>query len=164
MNIISIRDIDNNLLSKFDCGIDVLNVFLKCYSLPNDESNIGRTYVAIDNSQIVGYITLCTAQLEFAQMPQEYRANMPRYPIPGIRIARLAIDQRFQGNGYGRELITFALKKILITSVSVGIKIVIVDSKEESKSFYEHYGFKPTKDNGQTYYMLIETVAKALLD
>lgn len=93
--LISIKDIQpKSKLKDFDCGTEVLNDFLTRYSLKNDTLGIGKTFVALDEREdVVGYFTLATAQVVFEDIPDTYRSKLPKYPIPALRIARLAVSE-----------------------------------------------------------------------
>ena len=41
--------------------------------------------------------------------------------------------------------------------------MVIVDAKETSKSFYEHFGFTPLSGNELSYFLPVETIRKAIV-
>ena len=162
--LISIKDVlPKSKLKKFDCGIKELNEFFSRYSLKNDILGIGKTFVAYDeNENIAGYFTLATAQVVFEDIPYEYRDKLPKYPIPSLRIARLAVSKDFQGKGIGKWLLKQALIKIIQVAEITGLYFIIVDAKESSKSFYEHYGFIKFKDKELSYFLTVETVRKAL--
>ena len=145
----------------FDSGEEKLNSYLTNYALENDIINIGKTFVCLENDEIVGFVTIANAQVDFQEMPDDYKKEMPRYPVPAIRIARLAVDKRYQKQGYGKRILSFAFKKILLASYNTGIKVIIVDAKEHSKSFYEHFGFLKLVDS--TYFLPIETIISALI-
>lgn len=161
--LLSIKDVPKEKLKKFDCGTDVLNKFLSRYSLKNDALGIGRTFVALDkNEDVVGYFTLATAQVVFEDIPNEYRGKLPKYPIPSLRIARLAVGKDLQGKGIGKWLLNQAFIKIVHVADITGLYFIIVDAKETSKSFYEHYGFIKFNDKELSYFLTVETVRKAM--
>ena len=87
---------------------------------------------------------------------------MPKYPIPALRIARLAVGKDLQGKGIGKWLLTQAFIKIVHVAEITGLYLIIVDAKETSKSFYEHYGFINFKDKELSYFLPVETVRKAM--
>ncbi len=162
--LVSIKDVPKSKLKKFDCGIEVLNEFLFRYSLKNDTLGIGKTFVAFDEKdEVVGYFTLATAQVVYENIPDEYRGKLPKYPIPSLRIARLAVDKDLQGKGIGKWLLTQAFIKILHVAEITGLYFIIVDAKETSKSFYEHYGFINFNDKEFSYFLPVETVRKAMV-
>ena len=157
----SIVDIDLSLLRSFSCGNKDLDNFLNKHAYDNDKNGYGKTYVLIDKNIIVGFFTICSAQIRFEAFPNKSQLTLPRYPIPSVRIARLGVHKDYQHQGYGRELLKQAFLKILNVASSIGIKLVIVDAKESSKSFYEHYGFERLVDDRLTYFLPIETLLKA---
>lgn len=79
-----------------------------------------------------------------------------------IRIAHLAVGKDLQGKEIGKWLLTQAFKKIVHISEITGLYFIIVDAKESSKSFYEHYGFIKFTDKDLTYFLPVETVRKAM--
>ena len=161
MIIKSIKEFKGYSFEAFDSGNEELNLYFKKYALINDDNNIGKTFVLSDNEDIIGFVTICNAQVEFQEMPATYTKWMPKYPVPAIRIARLAVDTKYQRKGYGTALLSFAFKKILLVSYNSGIKLVIVDAKDSSKAFYEGFGFKLLKE--LTYYLPIETLISAAI-
>lgn len=162
--LVSIKNIQQkSQLKKFNCDIDALNEFLSRYAVKNDQLGIGKTFVALDNQEkIAGYFTLATAQVVYQEIPDEYRGKLPKYPIPALRIARLAVNKELQGKGIGRWLLAQAFIKIVQVADITGIYFIIVDAKETSKAFYEHYGFHKFNDEELTYFILVDTVRKAI--
>lgn len=162
--LVSIKEIrSKTVLKKFDCGTEVLNSFLVRYALKNDELGIGRTFIALDDDdQISGYFTLATAQVAYKEIPEDYKVKLPKYPIPALRIARLAVSKDLQGKGIGKWLLAHAFTKIIQVADVTGLYFIIVDAKETSKSFYEHYGFQKFIDEDLFYFMLVDTVRKAI--
>lgn len=162
--LVSIKEIrSKTVLKKFNCGTEVLNSFLVRYALKNDELGIGRTFIALDdNDQISGYFTLATAQVAYKEIPEDYKVKLPKYPIPALRIARLAVSKDLQGKGIGKWLLAQAFTKIIQVADVTGLYFIIVDAKETSKSFYEHYGFQKFIDEDLSYFMLVDTVRKAI--
>lgn len=161
--LVSIKKVQKASLKSFDCGVSVLNEFLSRYAAKNDALGIGKTFVALnDDKNIVGYFTLATAQIAFEKIPEDSKKNLPRYPIPALRIARLAVSQSAQGNGVGKWLLSQAFIKAVQVSDVAGLYFVIVDAKETSKSFYERYGFKKIPGAGLTYLLAIETIKAAI--
>ena len=112
--------------------------------------------------KIVGYFTLATAQVAYQEIPDDYREKLPKYPIPALRIARLAVDKELKGKGIGKWLLAQAFIKIIQVADVTRIYFIIVDTKETSKSFYEHYGFIKFNGEDLTYFILADTVRKAI--
>lgn len=162
MKIISVKEVSKEAVAAFDCGNEALNSFFQKYALQNDRKNIGKTFVCIDDGNIVGYYTLSNAQIAFDELSKPLSKGLPKYPIPCIRIARLAVDLKYQSGGNGSFLLRDALLRIVNLSYQTGIYFVIVDAKETSKDFYEHYGFIKLNDVELTYLLPVETIKRAL--
>ena len=162
----SIKNISSkSCLKKFDCGVEPLNTFLSSYAIKNDALGIGKTFVLENNERkIGGYFTLATSQVSFDNVPDEYKLKLPKYPIPAIRIARLAVSNDLKGKGIGKWLLSQAFMKILQVSEITGIYLIIVDAKETSKKFYEKYGFIKFRNEKLTYCLPVETVRKAIAE
>ncbi len=160
-NVKSIKDFAKSYLRNFDCGVEELNVFLSRYALKNDRLGIGKTFIAADaKNSIVGYFTLSTAQIAFEEIPDLSVKKYPRYPLPALRISRLAINKEYQGQGLGGRLLKQAFLKILNAAEIAGICLILVDAKETAVSFYEHFGFAKLRKS--TYYISVETVRAAV--
>jgi GNAT superfamily N-acetyltransferase len=147
----------------FDCGYPELNDYLRHYALKNDRLSIGKTFVAVDVKKgLVGYVTLASAQVEAPKLPETLRSRLPRYPVPAFRIAKLAVDTRYQGVGVGSWLLRRALEKALSVSTEVGVYVVIVDAiDEKAKGFYLKYGFVAFAKYPLTLFLPLATIARA---
>ena len=99
--------------------------------------------MAVDEGTILGFVTVAGAEVEIANLPVSARKGLPSYPLPALRIARLAVDSRAQGRGVGAELLKEALLLARRTADAVGCVGVVVDSKAEAVAFYTRYGFEP---------------------
>jgi hypothetical protein len=79
--------------------------YLKRFALRHAEKDmLARTYLAIDDvsggTRLGGYFSLSVVSVERATvtaLPELDR--LPRFPIPGVLLARLAVDARVQGRG-----------------------------------------------------------------
>lgn len=164
LRLVSVKEISpKSVLKKFDCEVDALNEFLSRYALKNDELGIGKTFVALnENNQIAGYFTLATAQVAYQEIPDDFKEKLPKYPIPALRIARLAVNKDLKGKGIGKWLLAQAFIKAIHVADVTGLYFIIVDAKETSKSFYEHYGFHKFFDEDLSYFILVDTVRKAM--
>jgi GNAT superfamily N-acetyltransferase len=70
--------------------------------------HLGVTYVAVEDRTILGFATVAAAHVEIDDLPLAVRRKLPRYPLPVLRLARLAVDQSAQGQGLGLHLLRFA--------------------------------------------------------
>lgn len=162
MIVRTIYEVSTENLKKFSCGNPDLDSFLRKHALDNDRNGYGKTFLLEDGDEIVGFFTLCSSSIRFEEFPSQYAHLLPRYPIPSIRIARLGVRKDKQGCGYGKELLKQAFLRIINVSTTIGIRLVVVDAKESSASFYEKFGFQRLKSNRLSYYLLLETIKEAL--
>lgn len=138
----------------FDCGVAALNDFLSRQAGQQQRKGFGKTYVAVAETDgaIAGFVTLSAGQAATTELPRELK--LPRYPIPIMRIGRLAVDRHFQGQGVGRDLLTFALHLSLDFSERIGLYAVAVDAKDNrAAAFYRRLGFRPTLDDALCLYL-----------
>jgi len=138
----------------FDCGIAALNDFLSRQAGQQQRKGFGKTYVALGDADaaIAGFVTVSAGQVAAAELPPGLK--LPRYPVPILRVGRLAVDRRFQGRGIGHELLAFALHLALDFSERVGLYAVVVDAKDDRVAgFYRKLGFRPTLDNALCLYL-----------
>jgi GNAT superfamily N-acetyltransferase len=150
----------------FDCGIEELNTYLWQFAVPNDKKNIGKTFVAVEKTnpgKPVGYYTVSMAQIMFNELPETIKKGLPRYPIPAMRIGKLAIDLETQGKNIGALLLKDALLRAVNISSQVALHFVVVDAlNEKAKSFYLKYGFTAFEENPLTMVMSLETIKAAI--
>jgi GNAT superfamily N-acetyltransferase len=71
------------------------------------------------------------------------RRRLPAYPLPVLRLARLAVDERCQGHGIGKLLLRAMLELALEMRDRVGCIGVVVDAESDAVAFYSSLGFKP---------------------
>jgi predicted N-acetyltransferase YhbS len=74
-------------------------------------------------------------------MPATKRKRLPKYPIPSLRLARLAVAESAQGQGAGRLLVRTMIALAQQMAESVGCAGVVVDAKPEAAAFYRKLGF-----------------------
>lgn len=104
--------------------------------------HIGTTYVAIDDSEeVVGFATVAASELTTATLPESKRKRLPAYPVPVLRLARLAVDERRQRRGVAHSLLRTVLLLARKMATDMGCLGVVVDAKPEAIAFYEKLGF-----------------------
>jgi len=160
MKVVGIEEIKESDIELFSCGNTELDRFFKRNALVNDKNGYGKTFVLINDEEILGFFTLCSFSIKFDEYPNNENENIPKYPIPCVKIARLAVNKHHQRQGYGKELLRQAFLRILSVSSSVGIRLIVVDAKDSAIEFYKQYGFM-SLNSKNTYYLLIDTLLEA---
>ena len=143
----------------FDCGVPALNDYLRKFASHHRRRGVSQTFVLVDDSaptQVLGYYTLSAAQLEAGSLSDAERKRLPRYPIPCIRMGRLAVSLASRGEGHGRLLIGLAVERCLKARQEVAAYALVVDAKDEiAVEFYRHYGFTACRDAPLTLYLAL---------
>ncbi|PKH28466.1 GNAT family N-acetyltransferase [Shewanella sp. ALD9] len=150
--------------NRFNCGIDALNHYLKVMASQQSTKDNSRTFILEDdndNSHIIGFYTLTMTPIDLKALPDKLQKKYQSSTSGGL-IARLAIDDRYQGQGFGEWLLIDALRKLLAASDSVAFPVVIVDAKDGATHFYEHYGFQAFQDAENKLFITIADVRASL--
>lgn len=128
-------------VARFDCGVDGLNSWLRTLALRNHRVGGSRTFVSMaDDGTIAGYYSLSAFSVVRALAGGE-AAGLPD-PIPATLIGRLAVDQRFAGQGLGASLLQDAARRAVDVSLQIGSAAIVVHTRDESVvPFYERFGF-----------------------
>lgn len=129
--------------SKFRSGNADLDRFFSRYAGQNQfRHHIGTTYVAVDGTDsIVGFATVAASELAPEVAAAAAMRRLPRYPVPVLRLARLAVDERARGKGVGSLLHQAVIALALQMAHDFGCVGVVVDAKPDAVSFYEKLGF-----------------------
>jgi GNAT superfamily N-acetyltransferase len=149
-------------LSGFDCGVPVLNDWLKQRALKN-ESRFSRTYVVCDGIKVVAYCCISAGAVTRSAAPARMRRNAPD-TIPVSVIGRLAVSGDYAGRGLGANILSDALRRIAIASQSIGIGAVLIHAKDEhAKRFYLACAeFIEYPADSRILFLPIETIIAAL--
>ena len=156
---------DRHVREGFDSGVAALDEFLRKYARQNDEKGLSRTYVATRPGEfdVLGYVTIRMGEIACASLPEAEQRRLPRYPVPMLHVARLAVDRKARGQGIGEQLLIHALSKALDAADVLGVWGVEVIAKDESaRTFYARYGFKALVDDSLHLYVSLKAVRRAL--
>ena len=129
--------------SQFSCGDPDYDNFIRKYAGQNDfRHHVGRTLVVVDDEVVVAYTTYTLGELAIDELPAPAALGLPRDPAPVLRLARLAVDTRVQGNGLGTLLVGEVIRLALRLRQDYGCVAVVVDALRSRQAFYESLGFE----------------------
>lgn len=135
-----LRDADDR--GSFHSGDEHLDLFFRRYAGQNQfRHHIGTTYVAVESETILGFATVTVGHVEIADLPPSQRKKLPDYPLPILRLARLAVDQNAQGKGVGEHLMRAVFLVAIELRERLGCVGVVVDAKPGAENYYTRYGF-----------------------
>ncbi|NOY24972.1 MAG: GNAT family N-acetyltransferase [Oligoflexia bacterium] len=124
----------------FRSGDEAIDLYFHRYAGQNQfRHHVGVTYVAVERERILAFATVAAASLDADSLPGDRR--MPPYPIPVLRLARLAVGEGEQGRGLGRAMLRFCVELAEKMRDELGCAGVVVDAKAGAIDFYRRFGF-----------------------
>lgn len=134
----------------FDCGKVSMNQFLSRHAAKHNKQGLSRTMVltadeAIDNlgdkRRIVAYYTLASSTMTRESIPAA--SSLPRYPIPVMLLARLAVDKNYHRQRLGEKTLISALQHAQQLNQqglpAYGLVIDVLD--DDAMAFYKKFDF-----------------------
>ena len=141
-----------------------LNDFLRTTARQHREKGLSNSFVLLDEEaprSISGLFTICFLEVDVASLPREHTRRLPKPArLPAAKLARLAIDRRHQGKGYGTLLLADAVKRVVTTARESGAVVgFFVDAKDDqARRFYLRFGFVPLRDAPLSLYLPLATL------
>lgn len=126
--------------------------------------------MAVDGRRILGFATVAPRHIDIEALPERTRKTLPRYPIPVLGLARLAVDESVQSMGLGSQLLRFVFELAARMADEVGCAGVVVDAKPGAVDFYTRYGFvrfellegqAETRPRSSTMWLPIQVIKRA---
>lgn len=142
--------------ASFDCGRPALNLYLARHAAQHEARNVTRTFCGEQDGALFGYYALTNASVDVSALSPEVvrKYKLPTHLLPVVRLARLAVDTRFQGWGLGAFLMIGALSRVIRVAESSGCIGLVVDANDDpTANFYERFGFRRAPDNGLLLFM-----------
>jgi GNAT superfamily N-acetyltransferase len=147
----------------FGCGEESLDSWLHRYSRHPEAAASARVFVTTDSTHVAGYYALAVGQVEPVDGTARLVKGQPQgKPVPVVILARLAVDERHQGQGLGRSLLQDALLRVAGAAGAVGIRALVVHAYEEARDFYLRFGFEPSPTDPLHLILLMKDVARFL--
>lgn len=151
----------------FSCGYEALDGWLTRYAGQSERRDAARTFVTVtDRGTVSGYYTLVAGQLDHREATPTTRKGLSRhFPIPVAILARLAVDQRHQGQGLGAALLADALARVRVAGDEVAVRAVVVHAiDDEAAAFYERFGFRALTASPRTLMVTLAELRAAELE
>lgn len=125
-------------LARFSCGQPSLDEWLQRKALANQKSGATKTYVVIQNRQVIGFYSLALASINRTEAPGRMKNNAP-LSLPMMLLARLAVKTDYQGPGMLKD----AIQRTVLVSQQAGVMGLLAHALDEkAKQFYTQYGFR----------------------
>lgn len=146
----------------FNSGSEPLDRYFREQVSQDIRRRIAACFVALaDGQRIAGYYTLASASLLLADLPASTGKKLPRYPtVPAVRMGRLAVDQKFNGQGLGGALLADALDRASRSEIAA-YALVVDAIGETAAAFYRHHGFIALPSSPLTLFLPLATALAA---
>ena len=151
-------------LKTFDCGNDMINIFVKKSLKKRVKKHLSQAYVLLDeNDSFVGFYTLDTFSLSRENFENEGdRTGLPPI-VPVIKLAMLGVEKKYQNRGIGKRLLRDAMLRVARISVMAGCTGIYLLAEEGAVPFYEKLGFITLKNDIPTpMFLSIEVILDAV--
>jgi GNAT superfamily N-acetyltransferase len=165
MTDLQIRPFDRRLdRSAFQSGSAEMDHWLRLQAGQQEGRNNTRTSLAVFDGRIIGYYCTLTTRLDLDEAAAAFGVGRRRYPIPAVLLARLAVDQSAQAQGFGARLLLDGIQRLAMASESIGFELVVVDAIDQSAStFYREFGFQTFIDSPLHLFMMTKDLRKTFV-
>ncbi|MFM8677805.1 MAG: hypothetical protein ACKOCR_10760, partial [Burkholderiaceae bacterium] len=79
--------------------------FRQRFALVNQKSNSAQTYVCCHGGVVAGIYSLAVGSVDPATSAPRVIKGIPQHAVPGMILARLAVDLQHRGVGLGKALL-----------------------------------------------------------
>jgi ribosomal protein S18 acetylase RimI-like enzyme len=171
-NIIEPLDPARHDRAAFSCGVHRVDNFFRRTANKLTKSDNLRTFVMVSPSgELIGFYAVNAHAIDYGDLPDRFARGRPGHgSIPAAYISMIGVDNRFQGRGYGGDLLIDCLLRLARAADFLGIAVVLLDvldcgepeQVEKRCALYVGYGFEPLPSNPLRLFMPMATV-RALL-
>lgn len=152
----------SHAVEAFDCGEPALTRFLTRFALPSQQSNAATTYVGLGDDAVIGFYSLVVSEVAYEDAPERLTKGMAHHPVPLMLLARLAVQQGWQGRGIGAGLLKDAMRRTLQAADIAGIRALAVHAKDEAaRAFYQHFDFIDAPTDPMHLFLLLKDLRRA---
>lgn len=152
-----------NNLGNFDCGNHQLNRYLKKHAYINQLNNISTCYVVLNEEKVIAYYCVSIGSVDSEKAPDFLKEGLPKYPIPVLVLARLAVDKNYQNTGIGQTLIKEIFLKAVYLAKEIACAAIFVHAKDDkAKAFYKKMEFKEDVYDEYKLYIMVKDIIASL--
>jgi ribosomal protein S18 acetylase RimI-like enzyme len=152
----------------FSCGITQVDNFFRRTANKLTKAGNVRTFVMVGpGGELIGFYATSAHAIDYTELPDRFARNRPAHGcIPAAYISMIGVDRRFQGRGYGGDLLVDCLMRLASAADALGIAVVMLDVLDcgdpekvaKRLALYTSYGFEPLPSNGLRLFLSMATV------
>jgi GNAT superfamily N-acetyltransferase len=143
---------DFSVFTGFSCGDEDLNDFIWNDAKPHLDELLAVTYAYrlkkdSEVSPPIAFVSLANDSVQVSKSQRKKFRRSKRYDqFPAVKIARLAVDSRIQGNNVGTNILN-RVKRLFLTENRTGCRFVTVDAYRSAVRFYLKNDFVPVSQD-----------------
>ena len=173
---VELLDKNKHDLKTFDCGKPDMDTFLSRFAFKHSKLGLSSTWVLVKEqnsknnvkqekqrakSEVIAYYTLAASTVIKSGIPTD--KSLPHYPIPVVLLARLAVDQKYQGKGLGAKILVTAIRHAVELTdrglPAYGLVLDVLD--DDALKFYQCFDFfEPFTNNPMRLFIGMNSVRK----
>ena len=152
----------------FSCGSAQVDKFFRRTANKLAQAGNVRTFVMVGpDAELIGFYAVNAHAIDYAELPKRFGRDRPAHgSIPAAYISMMGVDSRYQGQGYGGDLLVDCLNRLAGAADALGIAIVMLDVLDcgdpdivaKRLALYTSYGFQPLPSNGLRLFLPMATV------
>lgn len=125
--------------SRFQSGNTEIDDWFHRFAWQNHSAGNARVFVTMQEPETLGFYALSMGAVQRSKLPDALKPGRRPEPCPILLLARLAVDQRAQGNGIGTALLKDAFLRAYKLSDEVGFAALLVHCADDrARGFYLH--------------------------
>lgn len=135
----------------FRCGAEVVDAWVAHHALRARALGTAVVYASFCDKRLAGLYSLSSQSISREEASGWIARNAP-LQIPVILLGMLGVDEAFQGQGLGRDLLLDAVRRAESVACQIGARAIVVDPIDDSaRAFYERYGFRLIPRSGRMF-------------
>jgi GNAT superfamily N-acetyltransferase len=158
----------NSWLVAFSCGVTQVDNFFRRTANKLAKADNVRTFVMVGfEGELIGFYATNAHSIDCTELPERFARDRPAHgSIPAAYFSMMGVDSRFQGQGYGGDLLIDCVTRLAIAADAIGIAVIILDALDcgdadevaKRQVLYSSYGFEPLTSNGLRMFLPLATV------
>lgn len=117
-----------------------MDKFLREEAWSDQEKGLSATYLFVYSGELVAYLSLCNDAIRL-ELQEREGMELAYMTEPAIKVARLAVSNKFQGQGLGKEALEYAVFVSQQVREYSGVVFITLDCYEHRLDYYTGFGF-----------------------
>ena len=159
-------DPSSHTRSKFDCGVERLDNFIKLTAKKQQKEDVTQVFVAVFQGQqeIIGYYSVNMGEVDIGGLPIPPKSLPQGRQLPVLFLGQIAVDRKTQNQGVGSLLMHDVFRKAVDSGIgchAIALDIISDGSPEDyarRKSLYERFNYRSMGDHPERMFITLKDV------